>query len=512
MTARRLAAAVVALIALLAYSPVLTNPFVNADDERWLFGREVIRSGSLAELVAPHADRAGFMPLGHLILAGVYRAGGGELLPFRAAALALHAIGAVLLFLLTLRLLEAGTGADPARGTSRLVAAGAGAALFAAHPIHAETVAIASSLHDLAACVLTLLAAFLYVEWVRVGRGRLLLVASVATFALAGMARWTAVGLPVALLALDAYPLRRLSRESVLEKLPYALIAAVVVAANACAKMTITGEEGVYSTVIRPAAIASGLLFYVWKPFAPGEYDYFYLLDRPEGLLGLSSASCILVCGALLAALVRERRRVPAALVAAVVVLAFTGPTLIAATNGAVVARNRYAYLPCAALFAAVAAAALQAWAAGGRRRPVLAALPYIAAAVLAAGFAAQARSASAGWHDISRHWTPHIVSDPEAFFGHHALGEELLRRGYYGDAMRQFQTQLIMRPGDERAKRRLEVSRAGAEAIAYNNRGVALAAAGSVDEAIESFRRALARRPDLAPAKRNLAILLKRR
>jgi len=124
----------------------------------------------------------------------------------------LHALGAVLLLIVLTRM------------TGRVAPAAFVAALFALHPLQSEPVAWVSGRKDVLAglfCMLTLLA---WLAWVR--RPHAARYAAVlAAFALCLSAKSSLVALPVVLLALDFWPLKRLEARAQLapriaEKLP----------------------------------------------------------------------------------------------------------------------------------------------------------------------------------------------------------------------------------------------------------------------------------------------------
>jgi hypothetical protein len=104
------------------------------------------------------------------------------------------------------------------------------AALFALHPLRVESVAWIAERKDLLSAAFGLIALWLYAGWVRHPRWwRMVLVALALATSLA--AKPMLVTLPLLLLLLDAWPLRRLTSwrtagRLVLEKTPFALLAA----------------------------------------------------------------------------------------------------------------------------------------------------------------------------------------------------------------------------------------------------------------------------------------------
>lgn len=509
----RLAALSVALAALVAYAPVLSNPFVNAD-ERWLFGSAVIREGQLSKMLVPQPDRAGYMPAGYLLLSGIYHAGGGQLRHYHLASLLLHAANACLLFLVLLSLTRIATGESEDLEPGRLACSALAAIFFAVHPIHAEGIAVASSLSDLAAAFFALASVLAYLRAVKgagAGRDRGL-AASVCLAALSGLSRWTAAGIPAVLVILDLYPLKRLDRRAILEKIPYALVGALVIAANLYAKTAPTTAEGVHRLAFQPGGIASGVIFYVWKWLVPGGYSLYYILDRPAELMGLSVTGCAGLLSAAGAALVWGRRSAPAALAAFAIHVVVLAPVLITTNNGWVLAHNRYAYLSGMALAGAVAGGLLMAWTRRMRGRTAFALVPFAVVAAACVLFAAQSRGLAADWHDKSRQTAATLSTDPDAFFAFNMLGEAMLRRKDYAGAVQQFQARLGDHPDDAHARGRLAEYEPLLAAFELNDKGVALFRAGDLDAAIAHFKQATVVKPDLVVSRKNLAAALRLR
>src|SRR5712692_10193963 len=132
--------------------------------------------------------------------------------------LILHAANATLVYLIARRLLAAarGGGSQSGHATGPVVGAGAFAALvWGVHPLRVESVAWATERRDVLCGLFYLLAILFYLRaWEGAAGGRMYRQrrywGSLGLFALALLSKSMAVSLPVVLLVLDAYPLRRL--------------------------------------------------------------------------------------------------------------------------------------------------------------------------------------------------------------------------------------------------------------------------------------------------------------
>src|SRR2546426_1747050 len=155
---------------------------------------------------------------------------------YHLTSLLLHAVTAVLFYLVSLRLIGLAI-RRPEEAWVTAAGATVAALLFAVHPLRVESVAWVTERRDVVSGVfsmLTLLAWLRAVE--REPRARRWYWVSVALFACALLSKALIVPLPVVLLVLDVYPLRRLggaqgwwspgARRVYAEKAPFAGLAA----------------------------------------------------------------------------------------------------------------------------------------------------------------------------------------------------------------------------------------------------------------------------------------------
>jgi len=209
-------AGVIALATVVVFVPVLRHGFVNYDDPEYVTENVHVRAGlSWAGVTwafaAPHA--ANWHPLtwlSHMLdaqLFGLSPAG------HHATSVLLHATSAALLF-------EVLAGMTGAPWRSAFVAA-----VFALHPLRVESVAWVSERKDVLAGFFWILALAAYARYAR-RRGAADYVLVVAAFVLGLLAKPMVVTLPVVLLLLDVWPLRRpWSIALVWEKLPLKTLA-----------------------------------------------------------------------------------------------------------------------------------------------------------------------------------------------------------------------------------------------------------------------------------------------
>src|SRR5207244_7055805 len=101
------------------------------------------------------------------------------------------------------------------RGHALTVSAGVAALVFAIHPLRVESVAWVTERRDVLSGLFYLLAILVYLRACERGeRGRAWYWLSVAVFGCALLSKSMVVNLPIMLLTLDVYPLRRLGGRS----------------------------------------------------------------------------------------------------------------------------------------------------------------------------------------------------------------------------------------------------------------------------------------------------------
>jgi tetratricopeptide (TPR) repeat protein len=496
-------ALVVAAATAIAYLPTFANDFVDFDDQTNLTENPYFRGFSPRNLVwmLTHMDGL-YLPLTWLSFALDYVLWGMNPVGYHLTNLLLHMANAVAFYWVAVRLLRLAFGL-PADAADRplLVAAAAAAALFALHPLRVESVAWATERRDVLSGLFFLLTIAVYLD----GRAR----AALGWYALSLLAKAVGMGLPVVLVVLDVYPLRRLPGDPRLwlrpahralwrEKLPFFGLG---IAAAVMAGLAQSVAGALYSFADHPPSgrIAQAfwaLGFYVWKTLVPLGLSPLYQIPvgwewrRPDVLLG-----AVFVLGTT-AALVAMRRRWPAALAAWACYLILLAPLVGLAQAGPHIAADRNTYLATlgwAALAGGLLYARARAEAAGRARAGVFrAAAGGVAAVAVALGVLTWRQVGV--WHDSITLWRTAVAADPECYICQNNLGNALLRAGRHDEAQPYFEEALRIQPADDDA---------------FANLGNVALRAGRVDEARRYYERAIAVSPEHPEAHTNLARLL---
>ena len=207
----------------LVYLPALKNDFI-WDDALYISENMLIRSLSFASiskmLVSFHASN--WHPLTWLSLAFDYYFWGLDPFGYHLTNILLHGLNALLVFFVTMQLLTRGktvhatasqSPKEPLNATTSFIAAGATALFFGLHPIHVESVVWIAERKDLLCALFYLLTISSYLTYTAspIDRNRWFwFIVCFVLFILALMSKPMAVTLPLTLLLLDIYPLKRI--------------------------------------------------------------------------------------------------------------------------------------------------------------------------------------------------------------------------------------------------------------------------------------------------------------
>jgi protein O-mannosyl-transferase len=449
--------------------------------------------------------------------------------------LLLHAANAAVFYFVARRLLGLALPDTLDRGQAGLaLSAGFAALLFALHPLRVESVAWATERRDVLAALFYLLTILMYLRArERAERGGWPYWAALGLFACALLSKSMAVSLPVALLILDVYPLRRVGRPIgwwsapawlvYVEKIPFVLLAAAASAMAFAAQSSVAAAVPLthLSVVGRLAVSAYGLAFYLGRMVAPVDLSPLYELPlavNPWAPPFLLSYGLVVAITTIVLAL---RRRVPGLLAAWVGYVVILLPVLGIFQNGPQIAADRYTYLAGLGWTIFAAAGLLSRWHAW--HFP----LTGLAVGVLL-GLGILTWNQVQVWRDSEKLWAHALAVDPQSSSAEHNLGWALADQGKLAEAIDHYRHALQIKPNYAQVNYRwgIALARQGklAEAIehyqqalrlkpdyadAHNNWGNALARQGKLVEAIQHYQQVLHVRPDYALAHYNWGVVL---
>src|SRR5206468_4887107 len=231
-----------ALVTFAAFLPTLNNQFVDWDDHHNLLDNPHYRGLGWTQIrwMWTTFHMGHWLPLTWMSFGLDYLVWGLEPVGYHLTSLVLHATSAAVFYLVARRILSLALPDPDDRGQAGLaLSAGFAALLFALHPLRAESVAWATERRDVLLGLFYLLTILAYLRACERGnRWRRWYWATVALFGCALFSKSMAVSLPVVLLILDVYPLRRLGGASGwwtssalrvhAEKLPFVALAGAV--------------------------------------------------------------------------------------------------------------------------------------------------------------------------------------------------------------------------------------------------------------------------------------------
>lgn len=340
-----IAALVVLTVATLGRSA--NHNFVNYDDPLYVTDNGLVQRGlSLSSLrdgfIGPNIGH--WHPLTWYSLIIEYELFGLNPGGYHAVSVLLHCLNALLVFLLLRHL------------TNAVWASACAAALFAVHPLHVEPVAWVSSRKDVLSTCFWLFALIMYAEYVDRGKwwryG-----ATLGLFLLGLTAKPMVITLPVTLLLLDYWPLRRAKpwRELIVEKVPF--FAFSVVSAGMTYWAGVRGNAVRTIDEIEPMArLLNPWVHYVQylaKTFRPTGLAVPYPM-RGEPFPLPIVAACLLLLAIVTVAAVVFRKRVPFLTMGWLWFLLTLFPVAGFVPAGGQSMADRYMYVPLLGLIIAV--------------------------------------------------------------------------------------------------------------------------------------------------------------
>lgn len=535
-----LLAAGVAVAALVAHRPALSAKALSFDDQQYLVENYLVQKPGwestrrfLTEVLEPSTVGGYYQPLAMISLMLDCAMGGSpkNLAPFHRTSLALHMANAMLVVLLLSLLM------------GRPWPAALSGLLFAVHPLTVEPIPWVGERKTVLATFFALASLIAYVVYAkrkelktrgpgpRTGAGAYY-GASVAAFVLALMSKPTTTPLPLAMLLMDAWPLRRLRWRTVLEKVPFLLIAAAssVITFLSQARTAAVRMPGEYSPWRIPLVLCHNVVFYLEKMIWPAKLSSHYPFPEPLTLSEARMLAGVIGTILLLAALALSWRRTRALAVGWLIFFVMILPTMQIVGFSDVIASDKYAYLPAVGLLMILAWAlghAIDALAARWNRRNALLSVAA-ACAVVAALFARGTRRYLAEWQTTERLYAHMLRLAPNAAPLHFGLGFDLATRSQMNEAAAEFKRALDLgfqtpelysnygaallklgRP-DEAVRYLTEAAKLKPKNSSIrNNLAQALIAQGRADQAFEELRRALEAKPDSPNALYNMGSYL---
>jgi Flp pilus assembly protein TadD len=389
------------------------------------------------------------------------------------------------------------------------------------------------------ACVLCYVSATDREGWARRGR----LGGAVGFFVLAVLSKSITMTLPVALLIIDIYPLRRLKlapanwlfgsgRRALLEKIPFLLIALIAARVSywAVARHEFFTSAVQYPLPARLVMAMYSVCFYIGKTLLPVGLSALYELPPPTQLFEIPFLLTALATALITVSLIGLCHRWPAGTAAYAYYAIVIAPVGGLVHAGHQLAHDRYSYLSC--LGFALLVGGLPALLGRARERgdikPSLARLATAAMIAWVVVLGTLAWDQVRVWRNTESLWFNAAFAEPECSICHNNVGAYLVNEGRVEAAFEHLNLTLTLRPERDKAHAgiglgliRLDRS---AEAESHlrralvkdqydttilNNLGIALSRQGKFAEAVPYLRRALVIDPSNQLTRANLGAAL---
>ena len=493
--------------------PALSAQALSFDDDQYLVNNTLVKSPSwlsawkfLSQVLEPSTVEGYYQPLTMISLMFDYSLGGRveNLLPFHRTSLALHAANTALIIVLLYLLF------------GEVWIAAAVGLLFGLHPMTVETIPWVGERKTLLAAFFALWSLLFYLRYTharvipRVCPAKAeagiqspvgcstwgFYIACFLFYLLALMSKPTSTPLPVLMLLLDFWPLKRLKWQSFLEKIPFFILGGIF------AIITYISQTRTAVTTARKMGIGRiffmlchNIIFYLCKIIWPVNLSSHYPfpdplnLSQPMVLAGVIG-TCILI-PLLLISLRWTRAAFTGWLFFFVAIL----PTMqiIGFTN--VIASDKFAYLPSFGLLMILASFLCNLWnlrlknsVISGSNSVVIILLVLI----LASAESLATRSYLIHWRNSVSLFEYMLSKAPNAPSLHNNLGIAYGRLGRYQDAVEAYKQAIKIKPD---------------YAEAHYNLGNAYGNLGRYQDAIEAYKQAIRIKPDYAEAHYNLGI-----
>jgi protein O-mannosyl-transferase len=534
----------VALITFVVFSPALRNGFVNWDDLETLVENQNFRGLTWSHLrwMFTTFHLGHYQPLSWLTFSLDYLLWGIEPFGYHLTNILFHSANGVLFYFVTLRLLAIAT-APISRAVILELAAGFSALVFAIHPLRVESVAWATERRDVLSGFFLLLTVLCYLKAVGPGTnntsGRRWIAGSAVLYVFSLLSKASGMTLPLVLLVLDVYPLRRLrggigqwfsagARRVWLEKLPFFIAAAATgaVALTAQQKAGALVSTETHDLAGRIAQGLYGITFYIVKTLQPTDLAPLYEIPPELHLFHWRVIFAAIVFLLLSLGFFAARHRWPAGMAVWIVYLLLLAPVLGVAQAGLQLVADRYTYLSCMVWAILLASALPYLWRPRTEKvvRPVSAALSVAIPLLVLFGLGALTWRQTEVWHDSERLWSHALTVSPSGMAYLH-VGRFKAQRGDLEGAARHLRRAVEINPKNDvfQSNLALVLARQGnlgeatvhfrhaleinpGDAATQNNMGITLAQQGKLDEAIQHFERALEIKPNDASGHTNLA------
>jgi protein O-mannosyl-transferase len=417
---------------------------------------------------------------------------------YHATNLFIHCVNAIIFFFLITQfvgILMKAPYSDNNNMKSAICAA-VGTLFFALHPLRVENVAWLSARADLLCAAFYMLSISFYIKYVSVPSGakavRYLL--SILFYVLSLLSRAWGMTLPVVLIIMDLYPLKRIWANGrkrsfdvflLIEKIPFMLLAIAAgflafLAKTEQAKMPDLTQYGIIERIVQSVY---GLCFYIWETVFPFDLTPLHRLEKNFNPLEFKYIFCFCLFVGTIVTLFFIKNRLKGIIVGLACYAVIVSPVLGLVQAGPQIVADRYTYLSTMPFGILAGTGLFYFW---GRLKDregeflkILTTLITMSSLVL---FFALSFNQVRIWHDNFSLWTHVISLDPECETAYWNRGIHLRENKHFAAALSDFSHVIRLNPDNN---------------LAYNDRGVMKYYLGDWAGALEDFNTAIKLNPN---------------
>jgi Tfp pilus assembly protein PilF len=481
-----------AVVVVIVHWPVLSAKVLSFDDDQYLTANHLVQNPSwrsakrfMSEVFKPSTVGGYYQPLTMISLMLDYSVAGDvkNLRPFHGTSLGLHAANTILVAVILYVIFG-----------NAWIAVICGL-LFGLHPMTVEPMAWISERKTLLASFFAFLSLLSYVSYAKAKKRAVwLYFSALLAYTLSLLSKPTPIALPLLFILLDWWPLKRVSLKTLLEKIPFIIIAilsAIVtfVSQSTVSPPNIAGGYGIQNIWLM---LCHNIIFYPAKIIWPVNLSSFYPFPEPFDLSNPVLIISVIGTVILLSVLVLSTRWTKAFLVGWLFFFVAALPTMQIVQFSNVIASDKFAYLPSFGFLLSLAFVLKVVWDKGKVAFKVLIILGTV---IIAPAEVKATRGYLAHWKNPVGYFEYMLAQTPGDVGIHYLLGNALRDQGRLVEAEANYQIVLAKEPNNP---------------WNHNNYGIILAQLGRLDEAIINFEKAVSVMPEFTEAHYNLGNALR--
>ncbi len=330
------------------FFPILSNDFINLDDPNYLTENPVVKSLSSDNIKAMFSNQfvGNYQPITMLCYAVEVHFFKFNPHAFHFVSLLLHLFNVVLVYLIFLKI------------SRKAIVAFITSLLFAIHPMHVESVAWVAELKDVLYAFFALGSLFLYLIYKEKKGAKLFYILALILFALSILSKAQAVVLPMVLILIDYFMLKKINKQIILDKVPFFLISVIfgILAFIVQKKAGAVQDYNYFNFVTRILFSCYGLMNYFSKLILPIHLSCFYPYPETHDAINSNwvyiSPIIILIIAAVLWWAIKNSKVIVFGILFFLITIILV---LQLIPIGDAIIADRYTYLPAIGLFFIIA-------------------------------------------------------------------------------------------------------------------------------------------------------------